>query len=82
MPDSMIVVQTSTSYSCRTNLSITSSSLPSSIWPWPMPMRASGTSSRRSCGHVVDVVHAVMDEVDLPAAVEFAQDHLAHDALV
>ena len=39
----MIVVQTRMSASWRMNFSITSSSSPSPICPWPMRIRASGT---------------------------------------
>ena len=76
----MIVVQTSTSYSPSTKSSITSSSWSSSIWPWPTAKRASGTSSAQLAATMRDALHAVVDEVDLPAAVQLAQDHLAHQA--
>ena len=46
MPDSMIVVQTNTSYWPSQKSSTTLSSEPSSIWPFATATRASGTSSR------------------------------------
>ena len=49
----------------------------SSIWPWAMPMRASGTIAGSRSASVLDVVDAVVDEEDLPAAVQLAQDGLA-----
>ncbi len=42
----MMVVHTSTSYSRSQKSTMTRSRLPSSIWPWAMATRASGTSSR------------------------------------
>ena len=54
-PDSMIVVQTSTSYSPRANASITCSSCPSPIWPCATTMRACG-SSWRSCSACASIV--------------------------
>ena len=42
-----------------------------------MTMRASGTICLQLVGDVVDVVHAVVDEVDLPFAVQLAQDGVA-----
>ena len=46
MPDSMIVVQTRTSYWPSQKSRTTRSSRPSSICPWATATRASGTSSR------------------------------------
>ena len=77
MPDSMMVVQTSTSKSWRTKPRMTSSRTSSSIWPWPMPKRASGTSSRRWLGEASIEWTRLWTTVDLPAAVDFAQDDLA-----
>ena len=54
-PDSMIVVQTRTSASPAANLSITLSSWPSAICPWPTTRRASG-SSLRSCSAWASIV--------------------------
>ena len=45
-PDSMIVVHTSTSNRPSLKSSMTRSSIPSAIWPWPMATRAPGTSRR------------------------------------
>ena len=44
----MMVVQTSTSASPLAKSIITSSSSDSAIWPWPIMMRAEGTSLRIS----------------------------------
>ncbi len=46
IPDSMIVVQTSTSNLRSQKSRTTCSRLPSSIWPCAIAMRASGTSAR------------------------------------
>ena len=45
-PDSMIVVHTSTSKRPSAKSSMTRSSIPSAIWPWPMATRAPGTRRR------------------------------------
>ena len=76
-PLSMIVVASRMSNLCATNSSITSSSSSSAIWPWPMRSRASGTISLQPVGDQLDVVDAVVDEVDLPVAVQLAQDRVA-----
>ena len=64
------------------NLSIASSSSRSRIWPWPMTMRASGTSCWISPGHRLDGVDAVVHEEDLAVAVQLAEDRLADQLLV
>ena len=45
-------------------------------------MRASGTSSRSSLGHVLDVLHPVVDEEHLALAEQLAPDRLGHGPLV
>ena len=45
-------------------------------------MRAFGSSVRSFCGHRLDRHHAVVQEENLPAAVQFALDGVADDALV
>ena len=57
-----------------------SESSSSGICPWATPMRASGTSLFQVAAHGVDGLHAVVDEEDLPAALQLAQDGLAHQA--
>ena len=81
-PLSMMVVATRMSASLRTKLTIACSSSSSCIWPWPTTICASGTIDCISSAIGVDVVHAVVDEVDLPIAVEFAQDGVADELLV
>ena len=51
----MIVVQTRTSAAPSANASITFSSAPSGIWPWPTTIRAPG-SIRRSCSAWASIV--------------------------
>jgi hypothetical protein len=77
MPDSMIVVATRMSASRRMNASMTARVPCGGICPCPTTIRASGASagSRRRRG--LDVVHAVVDEVDLPLAGELALDRAA-----
>ena len=82
MPDSMIVVHTSTSYWPSQKSSTTRSSRPSSIWPWATAMRASGTSSRSRGGHPVDVLHPVVHEEDLALPQQLPADRLGHRPLV
>jgi hypothetical protein len=71
-PLSMIVVQTSTSASPLTKSVITSSSSSASIWPWPTTMRAFGQQLAAG-GHEVDGEHAVVEEENLPAAVQISR---------
>jgi hypothetical protein len=54
-PDSMIVVQTSTSCSPCAKAIITRSRAPSGIWPWATAIRAEGTI-RRSCTACASIV--------------------------
>ena len=82
MPLSMIVVHTSTSYWPSQKSTTTCSSVPSSIWPWAMAMRASGTSSRSSAADLVDVLHPVVHVEDLALAQQLAADGLGHGPLV
>ena len=81
-PLSMMLVQTSTSYSPSANASMTADSSFSGIWPWAMPIRASGTILRELGRDLLDALHAVVDEEHLPVAIHLAQDRLAHQRLV
>ena len=82
-PLSMMVVESSTSASPLTNLVITSSRSSLSIWPWPTTMRALRQQRRASfCAIVSMVMHAVVQEENLAAAIQFALDGVADDALV
>ena len=76
----MIVVQTRTSASPAANLSITLSSWPSAIWPWPTTRRASGQQLAQLLGLGLDRLDPVVDVEHLPAAIELAQDRVAHEA--
>ena len=49
----------------------------SAIWPWPIAHPRLGHDPLQLVGDQLDVVHAVVDEVDLPAAVQLAQDRVA-----
>ena len=80
MPDSMIVVHSSTLKRCLWKSSITCSSSRSGIWPWATPMRASGTSSCKIALHAADAFDVVVQEVDLAAARQFALEGLAQHA--
>jgi hypothetical protein len=66
-PFSTMVVQTSTSVLPSMKSSITSSSLWPSSWPWPTPTRA-GHQLADHVGDELDVLHLVVQEVDLAAA--------------
>ena len=81
-PFSMIVVQTSTLISPEAKSSITCSSWSSAIWPWPTANFASGTSCRSRSRQRLDALDAVVDEEDLPAAIDLAQDRLADQIVV
>ena len=81
-PLSMMVVESSTSASPLTNWVMTSSRSSLCIWPWPTTMRACGTSVCELLRHRLDRQHAVVQEEDLPAAVQLALDGIADDALV
>ena len=82
MPDSMIVVHSSTLKRCLWKSSITRSSSRSGIWPWAMPMRASGTSSSQLALHAADGLDVVVQEVHLAAARELALERLAQQRVV
>ena len=56
------------------NLSITFSSSPSPICPWPTVMRALGHERLQLGGNLPDRVDAVVHEINLAAAVEFLLD--------
>ena len=75
----MIVVQTRTSVSPPAKASITFSSWPSGIWPWPTAIRAPGQELAQLLGLGLDRLDAVVDEEDLAAAVELAQDRVADE---
>ena len=75
----MIVVASSTSYLCATKSSIARSSSSSAICPWPTTMRASGTSRVIRLPMRVDRLDAVVDEVDLPAALQLRADRPRDD---
>ena len=47
-----------------------------------MTILASGTIDLHPIGDRLDVVHAVVDEIDLPVAVEFAQDRVPDQLVV
>ena len=76
----MIVVHTSTSYSPRAKASITCSSSPSAIWPWADDDARLGQQLAQLLGLRLDRLDPVVDEEDLAAAVELAQDRVAHEA--
>ena len=65
-----------------TKSTITSSSSSSGIWAWPMRSRTSGTMLAQAVGDQLDVVHAVVDEVNLPAAGQLALDRVANQLVV
>src|SRR5262252_4302969 len=79
-PDSMIVVQTRMSCLPAAKSTMTRARSSSSIWPWPIAIRARGTSFAMRCA--VDRPDSVVDVVDLPAAVELAVDHLGDQLVV
>ena len=81
-PLSMIVVQTRMSASWRMNLSITSSSSPFAHLAVADEDAGVGDELLNLIRHLDDVVHAVVDEIDLPLAIELAQDRLLHALLV
>ena len=76
----MIVVQTRTSASPSAKASITFSSAPSGIWPWPTTKRASGQHPPELLGLRLDRLDPVVDVEHLAAAVELAQDRVADEA--
>ena len=78
----MMVVQTRTSKRPASKSSITRSSMPSAIWPWPMAILARGTRRRTRSAARLDGVHPVVDEEDLAAAVQLAVDGVPHQAVV
>ena len=79
-PDSMIVVQTRTSASPPAKASITFSRAPSVIWPWPDDDPRAGQQPPQLVGLGLDRLDPVVDEEDLAAAVELAQDRVADEA--
>ena len=79
----MIVVHTSTSKRPSTKSTITFSSSPSGIWPWPTAMRVpGGREARTFSAHCADVLDAVVDEEHLPAARQLLADGVAQDLRV
>ncbi len=54
--------------------------LASGIWPWPMQCVPRARSAPKRSGNVLDVVHAVVDKIDLPAAVQLAQHGVCESA--
>ena len=75
----MIVVHTRTSASPSANVSITFSSAPSPICPWPTTIRAVGQQPSQLLGLRLDRLDAVVDVEDLAAAVELAHDRVPHE---
>ena len=53
----------------------------SAIWPWPIADLRLRHDRLQLVGDLVDVVDAVVDEVDLPVAVQLAQDGVADQLL-
>ncbi len=80
MPVSMMVEHSSTLWRCATKSRITRSSSRSGIWPCAIAMRASGSSSTSLSRRFVDRLDLVVQEVDLPAALQLAQHRLADGA--
>ena len=76
-PLSTIVVQTSTSVLPATKPNMASSSWCSGHLPMGNAEARLGDDRRQSIGDQVDVVDPVVDEEDLPVAVELANDRLA-----
>jgi hypothetical protein len=81
MPVSMMVEHSSRLWRWATKSRITCSSSRSGIWPWATAMRASGSSSASFSRAVLDGLDLVVQEVDLPAALELAQHRLADGAV-
>ena len=77
MPDSMIVVHTSTSASPRRNASIRRSSVFSSICPCATSKRMPGTQPAQPLGRLVDRLDPVVEEERLPAARVLALERAA-----
>ena len=77
IPLSMMEVHRSTWNRRSTKAIITFSSAPSGICPCATPIVTSGTSSLRKVSQRVDGRDLVVDEEDLPAAVDLASDGLA-----
>ena len=72
MPDSMIVVETSTSASPRRKAIMRSSSCFSSICPWATVKCSFGHSAAQPLGGLLDVVDAVVQEEGLALARDLA----------
>ena len=81
-PLSIIVVATNISASFRTNATIAFSRSCASICPCPTVTFASRHEDTNLVGDFVNVLHAVMDEVHLPAAVHLAQNRVADQFVV
>jgi hypothetical protein len=81
MPDSMMLVATSTSASPRRKRIIRFSSSFSSSWPWATSKRIPGTAAQ-ALGRLVDRLDAVVDEERLPVALLLAQERLLDELLV
>ena len=80
MPDSMIVVDSSTLKRCFWKSSITFSSSRSGICPWAMPMRLRHQLGQLAL-HAADALHVVVQEVQLATARQFALEGFAQRAL-
>ena len=76
-PLSTIVVASSRSKRRSMKSSITCSSSFSGIWPWADGERGLGHDLPQPPGDDLDVLDAVVDEEDLPAAVQLAQHGVA-----
>ena len=77
----MMVVETSTSASLRTNFSITFSSSDSRIWPCPTTTRAFGTSRLTSAAKRGNRFHAVVNEKNLAVARQLLFDDALDERL-
>ena len=82
MPVSIRVVQTRTSSSPFSSFCQTGFSSSSVILPWAMPTRAPGAIRWTRAGGRFDVVHPVVQVVDLPAPGQLLFDGLGQDDLV
>ncbi len=78
-PDSMIVVQTSTSAAPSANAIITLSRAPSGIWPWPTTNRRVRQEAAELLGLGLDGLDPVVDVEHLAATVQLAQDGVADE---
>ena len=81
-PFSTIVVARRRSAARVTNARIARSSSPSDIWPWALTTFTSGTSARELLAPDAERLDPVVDDVDLPAAVDLGADRLADHGVV